>query len=112
MTFKLATEPARQANQDTGIGSNGGCRQRAQQATDLSIVPTGAKRAEMFKNIERAPEIIPLFDDAEIEEKGIKGRAARYVMESGVLFVNMQYPSIAEMRACSKPSTLTRAIQR
>src|SRR5262249_46231220 len=28
----------------------------------------------------------------------IKGRAARYVMESGVLFVNMQYPSIAEMR--------------
>jgi hypothetical protein len=53
----------------------------------------------MFKNLERAPEIIPLFEEAEIEEKGIKGRAARYVMESGQLFVNMQYPAIAEMRA-------------
>jgi hypothetical protein len=62
-------------------------------------VPTGAKRAELFKNIERAPDIIPLSDEAEIEEKGLKGRAARYVMESGLLFVNMQYPSIGEMRA-------------
>jgi hypothetical protein len=53
----------------------------------------------MFKNAERAPEIVQLYDDAEIEEKGIRGRAARYVMQSGMLFVNMQYPSITEMRA-------------
>lgn len=53
----------------------------------------------MFKNIERAPEIIPLYEETEIEEKGIKGRAARFVMESGMLFINMQYPSIAEMQA-------------
>jgi hypothetical protein len=31
--------------------------------------------------------------------EGLKGRAARYVMQSGMLFVNMQYPSIADMRA-------------
>jgi hypothetical protein len=82
-----------------GVGANGGVDGARTRATDLSVVPTGAKRAEMFKNVERAPEIIPLRADEEIEEKGIKGRAARYVMQSGVLFVNMQYPAIAEMRA-------------
>lgn len=65
---------------------------------DLAVLPTGAKRAEMFKNLERAPEIIPLSEDDDIEEKGLKGRAARFVMEAGQLFVNMQYPAIGEMR--------------
>jgi hypothetical protein len=46
----------------------------------------------MFKNLERAPEIIDLTTDEEIDEKGLKGRAARYVMEAGQLFVNMEYP--------------------
>jgi hypothetical protein len=54
----------------------------------------------MFKNSERAPEIIRLSEDAEIEEKGLKGRAARFVMEAGQLFINMQYPAIGEM--CSQ----------
>jgi hypothetical protein len=67
--------------------------------TDLAVLPTGAKRAEMFKNLERAPEIIPLSEDDEIEQKGLKGRAARFVMEAGQLFVNMQYPAIGEMQA-------------
>jgi hypothetical protein len=82
-----------------GIGNNGGTDNGRNKPSDLSIVPVGAKRAEMFKNVERAPEIIPLRDETEIEEKGLKGRSARFVMESGVLFVNMLYPSIEEMRA-------------
>jgi hypothetical protein len=77
----------------------GGDRTSRPKPTDLTIIPTGAKRAIMFKNLERAPEIIPLFEDAEIEEKGLKGRAARFVMEAGQLFVNMQYPAIGEMRS-------------
>jgi hypothetical protein len=80
-----------------GSGTGGGGQRP--KPTDLSILPSGAKRAEMFKNLERAPEIIPLHTEEEIEEKGIKGRAARYYMEAGQLFVNMQYPAIAEMRA-------------
>lgn len=80
------------------LGGGGGDGSR-QKPTDLSILPTGAKRAEMFKNLERAPEIIPLYDEAEIEEKGFKGRAARYVMEAGQLFVNMLYPAIGDMKA-------------
>ncbi len=69
-----------------------------QKPTDLSILPTGAKRAEIFKNLERAPEIILLHDDSQIEEKGLKARAAKYYVEAGQLFINMQYPAIGEMR--------------
>lgn len=87
-----ASEPAHGVSNGNG---GGGARPKP---TDLSIVPTGAKRAEMFKNLERAPEIIPLHTDEEIDEKGLKGRAARYVMEAGQLFVNMKYPAIGEMR--------------
>jgi len=88
-----ASEPGENA------GSAGNGHDPKTKPTDLSVLPTGAKRAELFKNIERAPEIILLFEETEIEEKGIKGRAARFVMESGLLFVNMLYPSIGEMRA-------------
>jgi hypothetical protein len=90
------TGPASGPGRGTASG-NGGEGPR-KSPTDLSVLPTGAKRAEMFKNLERAPEIIPLSADDEIEEKGLKGRAARFVMEAGQLFVNMQYPAIDEMR--------------
>lgn len=84
----------------TGVGSGGaGGDQQRPKPTDLSVVPSGAKRAEMFKNLERAPDIILLREDAEIDEKGLKGRAARYVMEASQLFVNMQYPAIGEMKS-------------
>lgn len=87
------------ADTATGVGSGGGGNQQRPKPTDLSIVPVGAKRAEMFKNLERAPDIIQLREDAEIDEKGLKGRAARYVMEASQLFINMQYPAIGEMKA-------------
>jgi anti-sigma regulatory factor (Ser/Thr protein kinase) len=97
--IEVAKGPGAASDQSYGVAANGGGENGRNRPTDLSIVPTGAKRAELFKNIERAPEIIPLWDEAEIEEKGFKGRAARFVMESGLLFVNMLYPSIGEMRA-------------
>ncbi len=81
-----------------GVGNGAGGSGSRSKPTDLSVLPTGARRAEMFKNLERAPEIIPLTTEEEIDEKGLKGRAARYVMEAGQLFVNMQYPAIVEMR--------------
>jgi hypothetical protein len=83
---------------DRGVGNGGGEAPRP-KPSDLSVLPTGAKRAEMFKNLERAPELILLREEAEIEEKGLKGRAGRFVKESGQLFVNMQYPAIGEMAA-------------
>lgn len=70
-----------------------------QKPTDLSVLPSGAKRADFFKNVERAPEIILLTEESDIEDKGILGRAARFVMEPNQLFINMNYPSIAEIRS-------------
>jgi hypothetical protein len=64
---------------------------------DLSIVPTGAQRADIWKNRERAPFIIRLRSEEDIEEKQIKERAARYY-DNGQLFVNMLYPSIQLMK--------------
>lgn len=81
-----------------GVGSEGGGDLPRSKPTDLAVLPAGAKRAEIFKNLERAPEIILLRDEEEVEEKGFKGRAARYVMEAGQLFVNMLYPAISEMQ--------------
>lgn len=79
-----------------GGGKGEGVRDRP---ADLAILPTGAKRANLYKNIDRAPEIKELREEAEIEEKQLKGRAARYYLDSNYLFVNMHYPAIAEMAA-------------
>ncbi len=51
----------------------------------------------MTENQERAPEIIELEDDQEIADKGIKGRAGRYYIETGQLFINLKYPAIAAL---------------
>ena len=80
-------------------GGGGGAEKAGHKPTDLSAMPQGAKRAEMFVNMERAPEIIPLYSDTDIEEKGVKGRAARYYVDTGQLFINMQYPAVAKMKS-------------
>jgi hypothetical protein len=97
----VSSGPGAASDIERGTGGEGreASDRPRQRPNDLSLVPTGAKRAEMFKNLERAPEIIPLFDEAEIEEKGLKGRAGRYFMPAGQLFVNMRYPAIDEMRS-------------
>lgn len=69
------------------------------KATDLAIMPSGAKRAETFLNAERAPEIVPLRSGDEIEEKGLRGRSGRFYPDTGQLFINMQYAAIREMQA-------------
>jgi hypothetical protein len=86
--------PGASAKSSNGLGETAG-----HKPTDLSAMPSGAKKADMLINMERAPEIIPLHDDAEIEEKGVKGRAARYYIDTGQLFINMQYPAVAQMRS-------------
>ncbi|MCG6204600.1 ATP-binding protein [Rhodopseudomonas sp. HC1] len=98
---ELGKGPGAESRGD-GLGDsrlNGSGDPAGHKPRDLTAIPTGAKRADMFVNMERAPEIIPLHDDAEIEEKGVKGRAARYYIDTGQLFINMQYPAIEKMRA-------------
>ncbi|QIP03788.1 ATP-binding protein [Bradyrhizobium symbiodeficiens] len=84
--------------QGDGNGTSSGKSPRGIQ-DDVLAAPTGAKRATVSLNSERAPEIIPLHDEAALEEKGIKGKAAKFYRESGQLFVNMNYPSVNEMKS-------------
>jgi hypothetical protein len=65
---------------------------------DFLAIPKGAKRAAISLNSERAPEIIYLREAEQIEEKGLKEKAAKFYREGGQLFVNMQYPAISDMR--------------
>ena len=74
-----------------------GPNEHRQEHLDLSLVPSGAQRADIWRNRERAPVIIPLRTVEEIDEKQIKERAARYY-DNGQLFVNMLYPSIDKMK--------------
>lgn len=80
-----------------GTGSNNGPTPRTGH-TNISFAPTGAKAADLWQGRERAPEIMLLTTKEEVEEKSLKGRAARYY-DTGQLFVNMLYPAIEEMRA-------------
>jgi hypothetical protein len=91
--------PGPGSERDPNSIESSGSADGRQRPIDLEILPKGAKKAEIFRNLERAPEIIPLYDESEIEEKGLKGRAARYIMEASQLFVNMQYPAVGDTRA-------------
>ena len=66
----------------------------------------GSKAADLWKDRERAPEIVLLRTAEEIEEKQLKGRAGRYY-ENGQLFLNMLYPSIGEMKDALEASYAT-----
>jgi hypothetical protein len=88
-----------------GEGSSGGSRPRTKHV-DLNLAPQGAKAADLWKDRERAPDIVLLRTQEEIDEKQLRGRAARYY-ENGQLFVSMLYPSIAEMREALEVSYAT-----
>ncbi|HVZ09247.1 ATP-binding protein [Rhodopila sp.] len=56
--------------------------------------PPAPPPAPPKKNFERPPEIISLEDEALIEERGLKGRAAKFYPTSHQLFVNLRYPAV------------------
>jgi hypothetical protein len=51
------------------------------------------------KKFERPPEIIGLDDEDLIEERGLKGRAAKFYPSSHQLFVNLHYPAVGAIAA-------------
>lgn len=74
-----------------GNGAGKGPARRPIRPTDLIHNPIGARKASISKNMEQAPEIYPLYEDEEIEEKDIVGKAARYFRETNILYINMKY---------------------
>ncbi|SEN82109.1 sensor histidine kinase [Bradyrhizobium sp. OK095] len=83
--------PVRSSGQSEG-------RDRRQNSADLTVMQSGAQLARMAQNLERAPSLIPLDDEEEIEAKNLRGRAARYYAKTGELFINMRYPAVDLMR--------------
>lgn len=59
--------------------------------------PQGARASQSSQALERVPEITVLVDPEAIEEKALKGRAARYYKETQSLFVNGNYPVVYRM---------------
>lgn len=86
---------ARGAKPEHKEGSGSGGTRQPITPTDLIFNPAGTKRANISKNLEQAPEIIPLNDEEEVAEKGLTSKAARYVRETNQLFVNLTYSAVA-----------------
>jgi hypothetical protein len=60
----------------------------------LHEAPEGATTTTLYDVFEKAPKPIVLDDPEEIAEKGLKGRAAWFVIETGDLFVNGLYEAV------------------
>jgi hypothetical protein len=56
--------------------------------------PEGAAATVLYEIYEKAPEIIMLDTPEQIEEKGLKGKAAEFIVQTGVLFVNGLYEAV------------------
>lgn len=76
-----------------------GERQTGQRASAKKIrkAPEGAKLSRESMALERAPTIEILREPAEIEAKGIKGRAGKYYKDAQTLFVNGLYSAVDRM---------------
>lgn len=83
---------------DSGDSHTAEGHERRRILDDLLAVPAGAQRARISLNAERAPDIILLRDQTEIEEKGLKGKAAKFYSEGCQLFINMSYTAIESLR--------------
>lgn len=97
----VGTQPTREGEGAATIGSKPNTKH-----VDLSLAPQGAKAADLWKDRERAPEIVLLRNIEDIDGKQLRGRAARYY-DNGQLFLNMLYPSIGEMREALELSYAT-----
>lgn len=87
---------ARGARPDRGDGKAADGDKRAVSPTDLIFNSEGAKRSNISKNLEQAPEIIPLRDADDVAERGLTSKAAKYVPEANQLFVNLTYSAVAD----------------
>jgi hypothetical protein len=65
----------------------------------VRLAPEGATSSRMARALERAPEIKILTEAAEVAERGMKGKAARFYPEVQTLFVNGLYPVVERMAA-------------
>lgn len=71
-----------------GNGMGGGSRRRFHEA------PEGATTASLYEIYEKPPQIVMLDKMEDVVEKGLRARAASFIVETGVLFVNGLYEAV------------------
>lgn len=86
----------RGARPERGYGTSADGARQPVSPTDLIFNSEGAKRSNISKNLEQAPEIIPLRDADDVAERGLTSKAAKYVPEANQLFVNLTYSAVAD----------------
>jgi hypothetical protein len=77
-----------------GFGRGDGGEGKKPGSSRFRETPDGAKLTSAFKMYEKAPEIIMLIEQKDIDEKGLNGRAASFVEQTGYLFVNGLYDAV------------------
>jgi hypothetical protein len=75
----------------------------------LHETPEGALPTVLAEMYEKAPEIIMLKTPEDVEEKRLKGKAASFIAETGVLFVNGLYEAVDRTVAEIEPEYVGQA---
>jgi hypothetical protein len=87
-----------------GAGSNGGTGRGARNTRRrFHDAPEGATITSLYEIYEKPPKITMLETPEAIQEKGLKGRAAEFIPETGDLFVNGLYEAVDRTVADVEP---------
>lgn len=71
--------------------------------------PEGATTTALYEIYEKAPEIIMLDTVEQVEEKGLRSKAAEFIVQTGVLFVNGLYEAVDRTIADVEPEYVGQA---
>ena len=93
------------ASSDGGTGLNGGGSGRGSRNTRRRFheTPEGATATSLYEIYEKPPKITMLETMEAVIERGLKGRAAEFIMETGDLFVNGLYEAVDRTVADVEP---------
>src|SRR5438094_462695 len=93
--------------QELGVGSKGGASGNGGNGTNgeagrglrntrhrFHETPEGATVTSLYEIYEKPPKITMLVTSEQVLDKGLKGRAAEFIMETGDLFVNGLYEAV------------------
>jgi hypothetical protein len=76
-----------------GSASSGGDRLKTPRRR-IHETPEGATPTALYEMYERAPTIMMLTTPEEVDEKKLRGKAAEFIQQTGVLFVNGLYEAV------------------
>jgi hypothetical protein len=91
-----------------GRGGGGGAGTR-NTSRRFHETPEGATVTALYQIYEKPPKITMLVTPEEVLEKGLKGRAAEFIVETGDLFVNGLYEAVDRTVADIEPEFVGQA---